>query len=154
MCCHLVLFFHLPLSTSLLFYPTTFMENGCWWLGQLLSLGVGRKGCQSLSHMPTPPTTACTPLSHDLPFSPWRILSSVGLFPIVVCSSSSCRGRCCFPHAQAVVLPDLTQLGEELPFSGHSRFSTEWNRVCFPLCFVVWCKLPHAQTVWGCFPML
>ena len=27
-----------------------------------------------------------------------------------------------FPHAQAIVLPVLTQLGKELPFSGHSRF--------------------------------
>ena len=87
-----------------------------------MSLGVGWQGCQSLAHTPTPPTTAFTPLSRDLPFSPRRILSWVCSFPIVVCSSSSCRGRCFFPHAQAVVLPDLTQLREEMPFSGHSRF--------------------------------
>ena len=29
-----------------------------------------------------------------------------------------------------------------------------WPCICFPLCFVVWCKFPHAQTVWGHFPML
>ena len=67
MCFHLVLFFHLPLSTSLLFYPTTFMENGCWWLGELLSLGVGWQGCQSLAHMPTPPTTFHS--LHSIPVS-------------------------------------------------------------------------------------
>ena len=29
-----------------------------------------------------------------------------------------------------------------------------WPCICFPLCFVVWCKFPHAQTVWGRFPMI
>ena len=109
-----------------------------------MSLGMGWQGCQSLAHTPTPPTTACTPLSRDLPFSPRRILSSVGSFPIAVCSSSSRRGRYCFPHAQVVVLPNLTQLGEEMPFSGHSHFLQSGIGYVF-LC-VLWSSassLPH-----------
>ena len=83
------------------------------------------------------------------------------------------RGRVCFPHAQAVVLPDLTQLGEELPFSGHSCFLQSgigyvflcvlWSGtsslmhklfgVVFPCCepcslLVFWgCCLPHVLLV-------
>ena len=117
MCCHLVLFCHLPLSTSLLFWGVV-EESWLVVVGAIIVLGSGVAGLSvpcPHAHTPTPPTTTCTPLSRDLPFSPRRILSSV-------CSSSSRRGRCCFPHAQAVVLPDLMQLGEELPFSGHSRF--------------------------------
>ena len=34
---------HLSLS-----YPTTFIKNCCWWLRQLLFLGVGWQDCQSL----------------------------------------------------------------------------------------------------------
>ena len=53
-----------------------------------------------------------------------------------VCSFSSRRGRCCFPHAQALVLPDLTQLGEELPFSGHSRFLQ--SGIGYVFLYVLW----------------
>ena len=34
-------------SSYLVFIPTTFIKNGCWWLRQLWSLGVGWQDCQS-----------------------------------------------------------------------------------------------------------
>ena len=126
MCCHLVLFCHLPLLTSLLFYLTTFMENGCWWLGKLLSLGVGWQDCQSFSHTPTPPMTFHS--LHSIPVSspsrprllrltessgrftltPGELFSlaqAVGLvfsFMVVICGSSLSRRECSLAHAPPI----------------------------------------------------
>ena len=51
------------------------------------------------------------------------------------CSPSRRSGSLVHPHAQAIVLLDLTQSGGEPLVGGHSHFSTEWNRVCFSSIF-------------------
>ena len=58
---------------------------------------------------------------------------------------SSCTGHCAAgSHA----------VGKGASFQWSFTISTERNRVCFLLRFVVWCNFPRAQTVWGRFPML
>ena len=54
------------------------MTAGGW--RQSLSLGVGWQDCQSLAHMPTPPTTSFTPPSHISNFHDYGLLLSCLVF--------------------------------------------------------------------------
>ena len=71
MCCHLSCFTNL-------FNGLVLLWGGSygWGLRQLLPLGVGWQDCQSLSHMPTPPTTTFTLLSHVSNFEDYGLLLS------------------------------------------------------------------------------
>ena len=70
--CHLSCF---PCQPLYYFVVIGWGVNGYWWLRQLMFLGVGWQDYQSFSHMPTPPTTAFTPLSHDS-ILPWSVGAS------------------------------------------------------------------------------
>ena len=102
------------------------MENGCWWLGQLLSLGVGWQDCLPFSHTPTPPTTFHT--LHSIPVSSpsrphllrltgssgrftltpgelFALAQVVGLvfsFTVVICGSSLSHRECSLAHAPPI----------------------------------------------------
>ena len=141
--------YHLVDLSPFLSHPTSFnLFIVLYWVsGAVIVLEVGWQDCQSFSHMPTPPmtfhslhsTTATHPhgflsVPHGGLFIRARIGRSVFVPPIGLLTLTQRKTVWFHPHAPAVILLDLTQPGEVLLITGHSRVSTEWNRVCFPLC--------------------
>ena len=140
MCCHLVLFCHLSCFTNLFNGLVLFVGGSYgWWLRQLLPLGLGWQDCQSLSHTPTPPTTAFTPclvsIFSTMPFLPCRFtltrrsvhILTLLVFPftIMVCSvppwsvlphvgQSICAHRLRSSRREALCSPSRTSRGSSL----------------------------------------
>ena len=153
MCCHLVLFCHLPLSTSLLFWGVV-EELLLLVVGEFIVLGSGMAGLS----VPCPHAHSTHDCLHSTLTRPSILPMAHSLLGLFVPH----RGLFIFLTQRSVMFSSCTGSGSagshiarrgdafQWPFT----FSTEWNRVCFPLFFVVWCKFPHAQTIWGRFPML
>ena len=124
MCYYLVClppFLSYPTYLLLVLLVGELLLNGCWWLRQLLSLGVGWQDCQSLAHAPTPPTTAFTPLSNDSSL-PWYVgFSRFSVNPhagfglwmshVEMSSASSCAPSfCLFAHIRDSLFCFLTMV--------------------------------------------
>ena len=67
-----------PCVTSLCFIPTTFIKKDCWWLRQLIVLGVGWQDCQSSPTRTLYPWFCCSSPHVDTSSS-WRVAKHPGI---------------------------------------------------------------------------
>ena len=115
-----------PLSTSLMF---------CWVVGQLLPLGVGWQDCQSFSHMPTPPTTAFTPLYHCYASSRFPVRSPLwSIHPRAhreVSFCSSCWSTHSHAEEDGLVSSSRTSSDSAGSHTAERGVAYQWSFMCF-----------------------